>query len=300
MAEEPNDPIVQLSAALAARASRAQGLVAAVRVGHRVRSGILWDHSVAIASEQVFPKVMEAEVKLADGRAFKARVAGRDPGTNIIALRLESPVEVTLPAAAEPQLGALALAFGAAVGGAPTVRLAVVRALGPAWHSLKGGLIDRRISLDFSISRDEEGGPVLDANGGLLGMSTAGPRGRALVIPVATIARVLEPLLATGRVERGWLGAALYPVALPEGTVAAAGQHRGLMVMRVATGGPAATAGVQPGDILLAVGDILAVHPREIGRGLGPDGIGRSVDLRLLRAGAALALTATITARPQT
>jgi S1-C subfamily serine protease len=292
------DPIVQLSDALAARAAAAQGLVVALRVGHRARSAVLWDADVAIASEQVFPRAAEAEIALADGQVLKARVAGRDPGTNILALRLEHPIAAARPATAEPRLGALALAFGAAADGAPTMRLGIVRALGPAWHSLKGGLIDRRISLDFRLSSAAEGGPVLDAGGGLLGMSTAGPRGRALVIPVATITRILEAMLASGNVVRGWLGVALYPVALPEGTQADAGQHRGLRVMRVAPDGPAAKAGVQPGDILIRIGDQPAVQAREIGRGLGPDSIGRTVDIGLLRAGAPLTLTITIAARP--
>lgn len=298
MAGEHQDPLVQFSDALAARATAARAFVVAIRTRHRSRSGILWDGNVAVASEQVFPKASEAEIVLPDGRSVKAQVAGRDRGTNVVALRLETPAEAKLPAPAEPKLGALALAFGATADGAPTARLGIVRALGPAWHSLAGGLIDRRISLDLGLSGREEGGPVLDAAGGLLGMSTAGPRGRALVIPAATIARILAPLLASGRVERGWLGVALHPVALPEAIAAETGQDRGLMVMQVAADGPAAKAGIHPGDILLRVGDKPASRPMEIGRSFGPDSIGRSIELQLLRAGVRVTLSLTITARP--
>jgi S1-C subfamily serine protease len=298
MASEQQDPLVQFSDALAARAAAARSFVAAIRTRHGLRSGILWGTDALVASEQVFPKATEAEVVLSDGRSIKAQVAGRDRGTNVVALRLEQPVEAKLPASAEPMLGALALAFGAAETGAPAPHLGIVRALGPAWHSLAGGLIDRRISLNFRISGREEGGPVVDAAGGLLGMSTAGPHGRALVIPASTIGRVLAPLLATGRVERGWLGVALHPVALPEVVIAETGQHRGLMVMQVAADGPAAKAGVHPGDILLRVGDTPASRPIEVGRSLGPDSVGRSIELHLIRAGAPVALSVTITARP--
>jgi S1-C subfamily serine protease len=145
------------------------------------------------------------------------------------------------------------LARGVDPNGAPLVRLGAVRSLGPGWHSLAGGHIDRRITLDFLIALAEEGGPVLDAAGNLLGMSTAGPGSRALVIPAATIERVLDPLLTTGRVDRGWLGVALHPVALPERIKTEAGQDRGLMVMQVAPEGPAAKAGVLAGDILVAL-----------------------------------------------
>jgi S1-C subfamily serine protease len=298
MADEQQDPLTQLSDALAARAATARGFVVAIRARHQVRSGILWGADVVIASEQVFPKVSEAEIILSDGSSLKALVAGRDRGTNVVGLRLEQQVEATLPAAAEPKLGALALVFAAAASGAPMLRLGVVRALGPAWHSLAGGLIDWRISLDLRISGREEGGPVVDAAGGLLGMSATGVRGRGLVIPASTITRVAGPLLAAGRVERGWLGVALHPVALPEAITAQTGQARGLMVMQVAPGGPAAIGGIHPGDILIRVGDTPASRPAEIGRSLGPDSVGRSVELHLIRAGAPMTLSVTVTARP--
>src|SRR5207253_475900 len=71
----------------------------------------------------------------ADDAAIRARVAGRDPGTNVVALQLESPIEFDRPEPADPALGALVLALAADAGGAPMVRLGIVRSLGPAWHS---------------------------------------------------------------------------------------------------------------------------------------------------------------------
>jgi S1-C subfamily serine protease len=298
MADERHDPLAQLSDALATRAVAAQAFVAAIRIRHRLRSGIVWGSDVVVASEQVFPRATEVEIRLADGRELKATVAGRDPGSNVVALRLEEPVEVTRPTSAETRLGALVLAVGAAAGGTPSVRLGVVRALGPAWHSMAGGLIDRRIGLDFVISGREEGGPVIDASGGLLGMSTRGPRGQGLVIPASTIERVLGPLLATGRVERGWLGVALHPVALSEPVAAQVGEARGLMVMQVTGDGPAARAGIHAGDILIRIGQVPAIDPHQISRTLGPESIGRDVELRVIRAGAPLTVAVTVTARP--
>jgi S1-C subfamily serine protease len=132
----------------------------------------------------------------------------------------------------------------------------------------------------------------------VLGISTAGPRGRALVIPSATIERVLDPLLTTGRIERGWLGAAFYPVALPEALSRQTGQQRGLMVLRVVEGGPAASAGVISGDIVLALGSATAAHASQIARSLGPESIGQKLELRVVRAGSPLTLIAEITPRP--
>jgi S1-C subfamily serine protease len=297
MAEEANDLLLQLSDALAARAATAQPLVAAIRARDRLLGGIFWRGDVVVAAEQAFPKTSEVEIALTGGRTIKALVAGRDPGTNIVALRLEQAVETTLPPAAEPRPGTLALALAAGEDGA-SVRFGVIRAVGAAWRSLAGGLIDRRIELDFAISWRDEGGPVIDVTGALLGMSTAGPRRRGLVIPGTTVDRVLEPLLTTGRVQRGWLGVALHPVALPEMPGTAAGQRRGLMVMRVAAEGPAASSGIQPGDILVRIGETPTTDPHGIGRLLGPDIIGQRVDVQLIRAGSPLTVPITITARP--
>lgn len=299
MAVQTQDALTQLSDALAARTAAAAGFIASIHLSQsRPRSGILWRSDVVVSSEQVFPKTDAAEIVFGDGRRIAAKLAGRDRGTNVVALRLETPVEVTRPDAAEPRLGALALALAAAPTGAPTVRLAVVRSLGPAWHSLAGGQIDHRIALDLRIRHAEEGGPVLDATGQLFGMSTGGPGGRALVIPTATIERVLDPLLATGRIERGWLGLALHPVVLPETAKTQGGQQSGLMVMQVAPDGPCAKAGVLVGDILVAIDGTPASRPREIARRFGPDSIGRPVALQIIRSSAPHSVTATITARP--
>lgn len=299
MSGQTQDVLTQFSEALAARVAAAAPLVAGLRTERsRPLSATLWRADVAIASAQALPRGETAELRLNDGRVLPARVAGRDPATNIVALRLEAGAAAALPQPAEPQLGGLALVLAADRTGRPNARLTLIRSFGPAWHSQLGGLIDRQIGLDLSLSGGEEGGPVFDAAGGLLGMSTAGPRGRGLVIPAATIERVLPALLAAGRVERGWLGVALQPVALPEAIAAATGQDRGLMVLRVEAEAPAAKAGVLAGDILVTVGEVAARHPGEIAARLGPESVGQSLPLRLVRAGGLLSLAAVVTARP--
>src|SRR6185295_16364267 len=111
------------------------------------------------------------------------------------------------------RVGSLAIALGANVHGSTTARLGTVNAVGPQWYSRAGGRIEQRIALDIRLGRTEEGGPVLDAEGGLLGMSTLGPPGVVLVIPAATLDRVVPQLLNDGQVARGWLGLGLQPVS---------------------------------------------------------------------------------------
>ena len=299
MPDVAQNPLLSLSEALAECASFAGPLVVGIAVrGRRLRSGTLWRKDVVVASEQAFPEAGEATVTFADARAFPARVAGRDPGTNVIVLRLDgaTPDPPTLPAA-EPRLGALAVGFGANEAGI-SMRLGIVHSVGPAWHSRAGGRIDRRITLDMAVTPREEGGPVLDAAGGILGISTLGPRRRVLVIPSSTVDVVIEPLLSKGRVERGWLGVALQPVLVPEGLQSEAGVPRGLMVMSLSKGGPAAQANLHVGDILVAIGGQSVTSAAMVAQRLGPETVDHQVELRLIRAGNLVSQQVTIGARP--
>ncbi len=139
---------------------------------------------------------------------------------------------------------------------------------------------------------------MLDAGGGLLGISTLGPRGTVLVIPAATIEGVLEPLLSKGRVERGWLGVALQPVLVPEAAQTEAGQTRGLMIMNVSKDGPAARANLHAGDILVTAAGASVTNATALAKHLGPDSVGKQLELRLIRAGKALSIAVTVGIRP--
>jgi S1-C subfamily serine protease len=298
MADIAQNPLVNLSEAVAERVRLARPLVVGIAVpGHRLRSGTLWRKDVVVASEQRFPDAGEAKVTLADGSAFTARVAGRDPGTNVVALQLDgTPDPAPLPAG-EPQPGGLALALGVDDSGI-AVRLGVIHSVGPSWHSRAGGRIDRRITLDIGVTPREEGGPMLDPGGGLLGISTLGPRGRVLVIPAATVEAVLDPLLSKGGVERGWLGLALQPVLVPEALQAEAGQSQGLMVMSVSKDGPAARANLHAGDILVKIAGESVTSSSAVAQYLGPDSVGKQVELHLIRADKPFSIPVTVGIRP--
>jgi S1-C subfamily serine protease len=281
----------QFSGALAERAVSIRPALAAIG---RL-SAFLWQPDIAITSEQSLPRRDEYELVTSSG-ALKAKLAGRDPGTNIAALRLERSLDFPAWTHGQPESGALALAYGADGAGGVRARLGIVNTIGVEWTSSAGGRVDRYIALDIDLARAEEGGPVLDASGRLLGMSTFGPRARVLVIPAATIARVVPALAAEGRIARGWLGVGLQPVAVPEPLQAQAGQRAGAMVMSLAADGPAAKAGLVAGDIVLSVNGTPAYRLRRIAAALAD--VGRPAELRLIRGGAVLSVQATIEARP--
>lgn len=305
-------------------------LLAALYPGARAqRSAVFWRPGVLVTSEQGLPGAAEAPVVLPGGARATARLAGRDPGTNVAAFRVEAdgpaPASVSgatqasppgaapepaqdparraaagpaLPPPSEPRVGAFALVLGADAEGGPTARLGVVHRVGPAWDSMAGGRIDRLVRVDARLPAREEGGPVLDAAGGLLGMSTLGPRARVLAIPASTVERVLDPLLAGGGVARGWLGLGLQPVAVPAALRETAGRDAALMVVGLAPGGPAEAAGVLPGDLLLRVDEAAVTDLRAVAAALA-DRVGQDVALHLLRGGAPVRLTARVAARPR-
>jgi S1-C subfamily serine protease len=295
---DQTDPLAQFSNALAARAEAAKSAVVAIRLAHgRHITGMVWRSEIVVASEQSLPRKDDFELVGSGGSVLTARIAGRDPSTNIAILRLATPIAAPSIAAGEAQTGAVALAVGADGTGGASARLGIVNLAGPEWHSSRGGLIDRRIVLDVRLAHREEGGPVFDATGACLGMSTFGPRGQVIAIPTATIERIVPLLLRDGRIARGWLGVALQAVAVPDALRETAEQSSGLMVMSVIEDGPAAQAGIVAGDIILSVDGTSTHRLRKIARLFGSDSIGRKADLRLIRSGAVMTVQTTIAER---
>lgn len=257
----------------------------------------MWQSGVVVVSEQSLPRGEEFELVAPGGSTVAAKLAGRDASTNIAILKTADAIAAPDLAAAEAHMGTLALAIGADGEGGASARLGVVNLAGGEWHSRRGGLIDRRIVLDIGLAHREEGGPVFDAAGGCLGMSTFGPRGQVIVIPHATLTRVVPQLIKDGHVSRGWLGVALQAVAVPDALRESADQSGGMMVMSVVESGPAAQAGIVAGDIILSVDGISAHRLRKIARYFGADSIGRKADIRLIRSGAIITVQTTIAER---
>jgi hypothetical protein len=166
----------------------------------------------------------------------------------------------------------------------------IVSRVGGAWPTWLGGSIDRLIRLDGGIYDGLSGALVVDASGGLVGVATAAlSRSYGIVVPASTVERVVDALLANGRVARPWLGIGAQAVPLAEagGTAEAAGQS-GLLVTSLAAGGPAERAGVRIGDVIVRAAESAAASLRELRQALAAH-VGRSVTLAILRGGAPLA-----------
>jgi S1-C subfamily serine protease len=141
------------------------------------------------------------------------------------------------------------------------------------------------------ISGRLEGGAAVAPDGTLIGLSAAGPRRRGLAIPAATVARAVEALSARGFVPRGYLGLSLHPLGR--------GAVTGAVVVGIEPGSPAAAAGFFVGDIVTTWNGETIRTVRDVSRRLGPDAVGGSVVIGILRAGSATDLAVTIGERPQ-
>jgi hypothetical protein len=228
----------------------------------------------------------------------EAEVIGRDPGTDVALLRVTGG---GLTPASFRDIGGLAVGNLALALGRPgrTVRasLRAVGVLGPAVRTPHGGTLDRYVESDRQIPRGFAGGPLIDADGAVIGMNTRTLlRGADIAVPTATLQRVVAELAAHGGVRRGYLGVGAYPAQLPPALAQLAGRDRGALIASVEDGAPAAAAGAAVGDIIVELAGAPITDPDSLRLALG-DRPGETVELIVLRGGARVALSATLGSR---
>ena len=279
------------SSAIADIVARTRHAIVSVH-SHRSRaSGFVWKPGLIVTADETLADEGEVSVKLADGTARPASIAGRDHTTDVALLRFDArDIAPAVLSSVVPDLGSLSVVV-AAEHGVPTAALGAVSLVGSRWRSLRGGEIDARIELDVRLRPNHEGGLVLNASGEAVGMAVQGVR-RILVIPSATIGRIAGRLETHGRIARGYLGVGLQPVRLDDGV--------GAMVMSVDKSGPSAAAGIRQGDVIVGWNDEKLSGVRSLIRSLGPDSVGSVVDVAILRGGEPVRIKLTIGERVDT
>jgi len=228
-----------------------------------------------------------------------AEVIGRDPGTDVALLRVTGGglVPATFREIGELAVGNLALALGRP-GRTVRAQLRAIGVLGPEIRTPHGGKLDRYVESDRQIPRGFAGGPLIDADGAVIGMNTRTLlRGADLAVPTATLRRVVDELAAHGGVRRGYLGVGAFPAQLSAQLAQLAGQGRGALVASAEDGAPAATAGILVGDIIVELAGTPITDPDSLRLALG-DRPGETVALAVLRGGAKQVLSVTLGSKP--
>jgi serine protease DegQ len=212
-----------------------------------------------LTNNHVVEAADEIEVVLADGRKAKARIVGTDPETDLAVIRidLKSLPVIVLGQAEQARVGDVVLAIGNPFGVGQTVTLGIISALGR--NNLHINHFENFIQTDAAINFGNSGGALIDANGNLLGINSAiysqtgGSVGIGFAIPVTTAKQVMESIIKSGHVVRGWIGIESQDITPELAETFGLGQQKGAIIAGVVRNGPADKAGIKPGDILLSV-----------------------------------------------
>jgi S1-C subfamily serine protease len=265
-------------------------------------SGIALAADLVLTADHVVDPSREDAIRigLPDGSEVGGSVVGRDPATDLAVLKIASGSLIPAKAAqAEPRAGALVLVV-ARPGDEPNASLGLVTGLAGPARTRRGGMLERFIQVDAVLYPGFSGGPLVDADGAVLGMITSGLGfgGPAVAIPWAQASQIAETIGKHGKVPRGYLGLGSQPVTLsPQAKELTGGQERGLLVVQVAEGGPATTAGFLQGDILVRLDGTPVTNADDLQALLGPNRVGSGVTAAVVRGGELRELSVTVGTR---
>jgi len=254
-----------------------------------------------LTNNHVIAHATDIQVLLYDGRVAKATVVGSDEETDLAVLKIDAGnLPVIQFAKQKPRPGDVVLAIGNPLGLNQTVSMGIVSAVG---RQLNTSSAEDFIQTDAAINLGNSGGALVNAEGQLVGINTllinrnTSTKNIGFAIPVDTARNVLDQIVATGHVVRGWLGAdySFVPIAANSGLPAAA---RGASVTDVYPGSPAALAGIQPHDILLRIGNDDIRDPADLRRHEAAIKPGTEVEISGLRNGSPFHTMATLAKRP--
>jgi S1-C subfamily serine protease len=297
--------IANFSQELAAAAQQAGSSVVTVHARHRVpSSGIHWRKGVVVTANHTVRREDDITVLVHGGKRVSARLAGRDPGTDLALLKFDKDAGVAIPQFGDApalKLANFVLALGRTRFANLVASAGIIGGLGGEWRTWHGGRIEQNIRLDLALYPGFSGGPLANVEGKVLGLNTNGfGRGRAVTIPVSTVNRVVDELLDKGYMARPYLGIAMQPVAIPEALrsqlkSSAAG---GLMVLHVEAGGPADKAGILLGDVIVELQGKPVLDTDHIQDLLASGKVNDKIATSVIRGGGPLELSITLGERP--
>jgi len=293
-----NNVLQQLSNDLAATVEAAAPGI--VRVEGRKRlpaTGIVWSaDGVIVTAHHVVTRDDNLAVGLPDGSRASATLVGRDPSTDLAVLRadasgLEPPQWVESDAL---HVGQLVLALGRP-GQTVQATLGVISAAGTTWRTPAGGEIDRYVQTDVVMYPGFSGGPLVGAEGAVLGLNTSALlNGISVTVPSTTLRSVASTLLEHGHVRRGFLGVGAQPVRLPEPLAGELDQETALLLITVEPDSPASSAGLLMGDTIVGLDGERVRHMDDLQALLSGSRVGQTVPVRIVRGGEVQTLDVTI------
>jgi S1-C subfamily serine protease len=296
--------LIALSEQIASTVEQAARSIVSVHARPRFdSSGVHWSPEIVVTADHALRRDEGIRVTAPDGSTLAAELVGRDPGTDLAVLRVRGlgiPVTVREEKPANTP-GNIVLAVGRSKDSA-VAAFGVISNVSGSSQTWRGGRLDQVIRLDLALHPAGAGGAVVAASGKLLGIATpALSRVSVFAIPLSTVARVTDSLLAHGRVPRGYLGVGLQPIAIPEHLRSKLNlaSSTGLIAITVEHDGPAGRAGMSIGDVLLELGGRATQRTEHVQEVLSSESVGKKVVARILRGGNPIDIEITIAERPR-
>jgi len=251
-------------------------------------SGIAYAEDLVLTADHVVTREENLKVILPDGRSLAAAIAGRDPGSDLAVLRLAEKAVSPAKTSDEVKVGQLVLALGRPGSEGVQASWGIVTSINGPRRTFRGGMLDEFIRSETTPYPGFSGGPLVNAEGEVLGLNTSGlTRGSSLTIPVKVAWRVADALAKHGSVRRGYLGVRTQPVEISEAWRQALKreQSHGLLVVWLEEGGPAEKGGLLVGDILAALNGESVGDPDDLFSALNSDTVGKAIAVEVLRGG---------------
>ncbi|MCB1917600.1 MAG: Do family serine endopeptidase [Rhodocyclaceae bacterium] len=258
-----------------------------------------------LTNNHVVESADDIEVSLNDGRTYHATEVGRDPESDLAVLRISSNAPLPAITFAQPDslsVGDVVLAIGNPFGVGQTVTMGIVSALGRSQLGIN--TFENFIQTDAAINPGNSGGALIDTNGHLVGINAAifsrsgGSLGIGFAIPTSLAREVMEQIIRSGTVTRGWIGVEIQDMTPELAESFGLEDDHGALIAGVVRGGPADDAGMRPGDVLLAIDGRAIIGPREMLDVISRLPPGSRNDFHVRRSGRELDLGVVIGTRP--
>jgi S1-C subfamily serine protease len=258
-------------------------------------SGILYAENFILTADHVVERDEDISVEFADGGNHPAAIAGRDPGSDLALLRLDSsspkPAERVT---GEARVGEIVIALGRPSQEGIEASLGIISAIGGPVRTGRGGLVERYLRTDVVPFPGFSGGPLINTEGKVVGLNTSGfTHGAAITIPAGLAWATAENLEKYGYVKRGYLGIRSQTVSVPGEMqkVLERNQETGLLIVHVEDGSPASAGNIMVGDILVGMDGKVITNHDMLMAGMTGQAVGEQVSLEVLRGGQPKTLT---------
>ena len=266
-------------------------------------SGVIIDkRGLVLTNFHVVKGADEILIRLSDKREYRGQILGTDPKTDLAVVKFQPDHEVTVASLGNSdalRVGEWAIAIGNPFGLDQTVTVGVISATGRSDVGI--ATYENFIQTDASINPGNSGGPLVNLKGQVIGVNTAivaAGQGIGFAIPINMVKRVVDQLVDKGKVVRGWLGVALQPLSPDLAQSLGLAGTNGAVVGSTITGSPAAQAGLQQGDVIVAYDNTPVDDYRHVQRLVAETRVGKSVTLQIVRKKQKMDLAVTIAEVP--